>query len=206
MPDYGICVVTECWNPVKYKKAGLCGKHYARQRRHGTTDEPPKRGRTAEELAEYASRRSPTPITCGHPERGHYANGLCEPCYAKDRRKDDPGKGPREWKRRNPEKAAALERRTLLRKYGITPEDYEARWHAQGGRCANPECDMGFPLAVTNYREALQVDHCHRTGAVRGLLCPGCNRALGHADDDVARLEGLIDYLAARNAAITSST
>lgn len=56
------------------------------------------------------------------------------------------------------------------RVYGITIEDYDRMLEEQGGLCAicrNP------PIT---YR--LAVDHDHDTGAVRGLLCPPCNRAL----------------------------
>jgi hypothetical protein len=39
------------------------------------------------------------------------------------------------------------------------------------------------------------VDHNHKTGAVRGLLCCKCNFILGHADDDVGILRRAISYL-----------
>lgn len=49
---------------------------------------------------------------------------------------------------------------------------------------------------MANYREGgLQVDHDHRTGEIRGLLCRPCNIALGHVYDDPTRLAGLIEYL-----------
>lgn len=43
--------------------------------------------------------------------------------------------------------------------------------------------------------ERLVLDHCHKTGKVRGVLCRACNLALGYVDDDPARLRALIDYL-----------
>lgn len=44
----------------------------------------------------------------------------------------------------------------------------------------------------------LCLDHDHTTGKFRGFLCQGCNLALGHLQDDVRRLQQLIDYLGAR--------
>jgi hypothetical protein len=73
--------------------------------------------------------------------------------------------------------------------YGLTPEAHAAMIEEQGGRCAicgvQPECpDAG-----------LFVDHCHATGAVRGLLCPLCNSGLGSFADDTTRLAEAIEYL-----------
>lgn len=39
------------------------------------------------------------------------------------------------------------------------------------------------------------IDHCHNTGEVRGVLCAGCNLAIGHAKEDVNTLNNMIKYL-----------
>ncbi len=71
--------------------------------------------------------------------------------------------------------------------YGITREEYALMLETQQGRCAI--CNGKRP-----YR--LLVDHCHRTGEVRGLLCKLCNnRLLPAAGDNVAILTAAIDYL-----------
>lgn len=59
----------------------------------------------------------------------------------------------------------------LKKKYNISPEDYDALFTAQGGKCAI--CIK--PPKVFR----LHTDHDHNTGTVRGLLCVSCNTKLG---------------------------
>ena len=77
-------------------------------------------------------------------------------------------------------------------KYGLTDEDYEQMLAAQGGVCAI--CESPDPRA-----SAWQVDHDHKTGRVRGLLCRPCNVALGLLSDDVIRMARAIRYLNGAN-------
>ena len=44
-------------------------------------------------------------------------------------------------------------------------------------------------------RRSLNVDHCHKTGIIRGMLCDNCNKALGFFKDDINNLENAIKYL-----------
>jgi hypothetical protein len=74
-----------------------------------------------------------------------------------------------------------------IQKYKLTPEEYSDLLNSQGGVCKV----CGTKPKV----EHLCVDHDHITGAVRGLLCNGCNAALGCAKDDPMILRGLADYL-----------
>lgn len=90
-----------------------------------------------------------------------------------------------------------MRRHTLRTRYGMTLEQFEEMWHSQGGKCANPGCDFTALLDMADRRQALEVDHDHATGKVRALLCPPCNRALGHVNDDPSKLTGLIAYIAA---------
>lgn len=60
----------------------------------------------------------------------------------------------------------------LRRRYGVSAADYDSLFKAQCGRCAIcGERPTG--------KRRLAVDHDHRTGVVRGLLCAPCNTALG---------------------------
>ena len=138
-----------------------------------------------------------TPIPCDHPERTPRTRGACYSCYQQAWSKAHPEANTASgWRRKNPDKARILDRRGRLKRiHGITEKDFEAMWIAQRGKCANPRCDSIFPLNVDDYRRGLQVDHDHKTGRVRSLLCGPCNRALAGIDDDIGRLTGLVEYL-----------
>lgn len=100
--------------------------------------------------------------------------------------------GPRCATHQRARKKALRERnhgRWILATYGITAEEYQAILDYQGGRCA-------ICQRATGATKRLSVDHDHKTGAVRGLLCTPCNRdVLGHLRDDPAALRRGADYL-----------
>lgn len=73
----------------------------------------------------------------------------------------------------------------LRKRYGITPEYYEELFHKQNGKCA---------ICGTS-KEKLVIDHDHKTGKVRGLLCHNCNRGLGKFRDSPRTMLRVIDYL-----------
>lgn len=91
---------------------------------------------------------------------------------------------------------ASSNRKARIRVYGITPERYEEILASQGGRCA--VCRTAEHGAF-----GWHIDHdhsCCSTSAgcgncVRGILCRGCNLALGMVQDDADRLRGLAAYL-----------
>lgn len=92
-----------------------------------------------------------------------------------------------------PCEARDVEDRRILRTYGITREQYDAMFEAQGGVCA-----LCFEPETNTYKgrvRALSVDHDHRTGAVRALLCSTCNRGIGLLGDDPELLRRAADYL-----------
>jgi hypothetical protein len=87
--------------------------------------------------------------------------------------------------------------RHLLKKYGLTIEQYVAMSEAQGGLYAI----CGGEPKPDDRGGILHVDHCHATGRVRGLLCASCNLVLGQIEDDPERARKLADYLV-RHAAL----
>jgi hypothetical protein len=77
----------------------------------------------------------------------------------------------------------------LKKKFGITPEQFEAMFVAQGSACA-----MCGALTSGTKRN-FHVDHCHKTGTIRAILCHNCNLMLGHARDSTEILTAAISYL-----------
>lgn len=84
-----------------------------------------------------------------------------------------------------------------LSRYNITPAIYDSMFDEQNGCCAI--CSRaGHRLGLggeANRHNVLCVDHDHSTGAVRGLLCMRCNRAIGMLGDSHEVLKSAISYL-----------
>ena len=77
----------------------------------------------------------------------------------------------------------------LLRDFGITSKQYDEMLVSQKGCCKLCGKD-GSKLT-----KRLAVDHCHETGAVRGLLCGTCNTALGLFYDNIELMKKAIKYV-----------
>lgn len=80
---------------------------------------------------------------------------------------------------------------TLKSKYGITIDDYERMFESQNGVCLI----CGKPPTGNTTTKMLAVDHCHKTGLVRGLLCHKHNSAIGLLDDDIELVRAALRYL-----------
>lgn len=95
------------------------------------------------------------------------------------------------WATANPDRRAVTSRAAaFFRKYGITFEQRDAMLAEQGGVCAI--CERAYPGGRW---DEWHVDHCHETGAIRGILCNDCNAGLGILGDDPVRLRRAADYL-----------
>ncbi len=98
----------------------------------------------------------------------------------------------REYFKTNPKKKEILgwtqSDARLAKAYGIDGEDWARAYEAQEGKC------LGCLNKLLHDRTT-HVDHDHSTGAARGLLCTGCNNALGCARDDPSTLRRLAGYL-----------
>lgn len=78
-----------------------------------------------------------------------------------------------------------------LRLYGITLEKYDNLATSQNNCCAI--------CGKAESNKKLAVDHCHKTGKVRKLLCSDCNVTLGKVKENINILESMIAYLKEHN-------
>ena len=92
----------------------------------------------------------------------------------------------REWKRAHREEVREYK---YLQLFGITIADYDRMFQSQSGKCAI--------CRRPPYARRLDVDHCHITLRVRGLLCHRCNRALAFFSDDPVRMRAAAEYVSA---------
>lgn len=83
------------------------------------------------------------------------------------------------------QRAKKAQRKYRVGKYGITEEHYHQKYSYVDGQCeiCSTKC------------EVLSIDHDHKSGKIRGLLCNKCNLGLGHFKDDFMLLQKAINYL-----------
>jgi hypothetical protein len=133
-----------------------------------------------------------------HNERGRKWNAANRASVAKRLR---------EWRKANPEKSKAsklrhklkdperykqqLRKQSLKKSFGISVEEYDSMFKSQGGVCKI--CNS------LNGKRRLNVDHCHSTGKIRGLLCGNCNLGLGNFKDSPMVLAAAMAYLSGEN-------
>jgi hypothetical protein len=97
----------------------------------------------------------------------------------------------RNWEksyRNSPEGKRKMREWVLQTKFKITLVEYSRMLDQQEGKCQI----CGTPPGG----KSLAVDHCHSTGAIRGLLCSKCNTGLGMFKDKQGLLKAAIEYLA----------
>jgi DNA-directed RNA polymerase subunit RPC12/RpoP len=107
---------------------------------------------------------------------------ICPRCKVQERL-------PHGWCRSciNQQKRENQHRYNLKAKYGISVEELEEMKRKQDFKCAS--CGDEFVPGVK-----INVDHCHTSGTVRGILCPACNWALGLMKEDPDRIRALAAY------------
>jgi hypothetical protein len=109
----------------------------------------------------------------------------------------------REWRaNREPQQAEAAKKqqrtKDLLRKYGLTQEQFGYIWDKQHGRCPVCNCELVLSVDRSGNKDGhAHVDHDHKTGAVRGILCNHCNVGLGYFGDNLETVQAALNYLLA---------
>lgn len=82
-----------------------------------------------------------------------------------------------------------------LRKYGLNEATYREMLKKQGGGCAICGSKGEATKVTVDHEFLLHIDHCHTTGAVRGLLCRKCNTALGWLESSPNLIERIQEYV-----------
>jgi hypothetical protein len=161
------CSVFEC--EAKYFAKGMCEPHYMKAYRKANKariDEQQRVNRQANQDKINARNRA--------------------------RRATDPEMRERERLRRA-ERAHEHRKYTVQYLYGITWDEYLALYEAQDGKCAI--CNVPIVPKGMGAGLVAHVDHDHKTGAVRGLLCPPHNTGLGYYKDSPTLLRAAAEYL-----------
>ena len=195
--EHDVCTMEGCGRP--HKARGYCQTHYMQFKR-GITSVGPIKVRVSVKPDECTEEGCAEPVKAKglckmHYQRllrhGHtayrdrktaakpcvidacdnhsYAKGLCHAHYLKQRK----------W-------SAA----------GVDATRYQEMLREQNGVCAichNPETHRD---GLSGKPKDLAIDHDHKTGAVRALLCSSCNTALGLFNDDPELLDKAKSYLA----------
>lgn len=89
------------------------------------------------------------------------------------------------WYSKNKEKT---KNRDLVKNHGITLEERDSMFAAQGYACA------ACRTTTNTTKYDWHTDHDHKTGKLRGILCHGCNCALGLLGDDPEKCNALAEY------------
>lgn len=188
MSNTTTCSVPDCDRAIRVKAAALCSPHYQRKMR-GSADMSKPIKRSVHERDEHGRKRcskcqgwKPEAAFSSSFGKGDGLQSRCKECLAA-------------YYRAN---AGSVRDKMREARFGITRDQFDAVFKAQGSACAT--CGTDDP--GTSY---WCVDHDHACcpgsdktcgKCIRGILCRACNHALGNVRDNPATLRNLIDYLA----------
>lgn len=105
------------------------------------------------------------------------------------------GHSPANQRAKRKENAVRYKGYSLQRDYGISSAQFEAMLLVQNGLCAVCGVPDGSERSNNNGSKRLSVDHDHKTGVVRGLLCSSCNKGIGLLMDNSDLLRLAATYL-----------
>lgn len=175
-----LCCVEGCFKLTKKRYA--CGVHYYRMYTHGTYDAPlTPREKTLlnNEIKCKGCNTLKSVHSFREDKRTH--SGYTPYCIHCNKRKCA--------EYQQTEQAKENQRNNhFIKNYGISLQVYNEMVIKQNNVCAI--CNN-----FERVKKVLSVDHCHKTGKVRGLLCSDCNNGLGQFKDDCTILNNAIKYL-----------
>lgn len=88
---------------------------------------------------------------------------------------------------------ARATRKNFILNYNITEAEVYTLLEKQNWECVICKMKLTSPKSgIKKLKSTFNVDHCHKTNTVRGLLCLGCNTGLGQFRDDKNLLKMLI--------------
>lgn len=115
----------------------------------------------------------------------------CRDCCNKTARERDYPNNKRSGMKNRPDK--------MKKYYGIDYDTVLRTFEHQHGLCANRGCGKEISLEVTGGKTRAMIDHSHKTGKFRALLCMMCNLTLGKIEADKNNILGLMEYLDKHN-------
>ena len=183
-PTYEGTPCRKCGNTTRYKKSRTC---VACAKKHSQ--------RSSEKIRLRISQEKPLPGSTFHGKPCKTCSGtlryvkrsICVTCAR--------AKSRSEWARtaKCENRKATRRRWELLRRYNTTPEYVDLLFMAQGSVCAI--CKSSSPKG----KHGWNLDHCHATGEIRGVLCVKCNWGIAAFSDSPETLSAAIAYVSAKD-------
>jgi hypothetical protein len=126
----------------------------------------------------------------------HRSNGLSSLCKDCDRERKNEQSRRKYWDMTEEERQE-YKRKKNLRKFRLTPEEYNRIFQEQSGRCAICKKEETALQPIKNKQgiKNLCVDHCHKTNKFRALLCTRCNTGIGMFEENIETMKAAIQYL-----------
>lgn len=190
-----LCQIDGCTRP--HKARGLCQTHYA-QRLRGA-EFSPIRSRVREKPPECIEEGCTEPVKSKGLCKMHYQR-LLRHGHTQYRDRKKPGKHCMIDGCDNIMYAKNLCHQHYIKQrnwqnHGVDAARYQEMLHNQGGTCAIcKKCENSTDKASGKTKD-LAIDHDHKTGKIRDLLCSSCNRGLGLFKDDPELLNKARNYL-----------
>lgn len=127
----------------------------------------------------------------------HGVTARCKPCMAKWQKEyySEENKKKRLERQSSPKYQLYIRQYRLKKYYNISLDDYDLMLKDQNNKCA---ICLGNPKGSPS-NKYFAVDHCHKTGKIRQLLCGTCNTILGSVNENIDILKSMISYIEKHN-------